>query len=305
MAGSSTREVITLQFGHYSNFVGTHWWNIQESSFCYDPSVSFQQEINHDVLFREGLTLLGDQTYTPRLLMFDLKGSLKNLPRYGTLYQTPSCSNEAAWSGKISVHEAEPEPKNEFQMDLEAEEPQTETIVTDSRTLDRDGRTLDPESSSSVTEDNRNPREKYYNLDEDISVWSDFLGTCLHPKSIQLVRDFMHEGSANPFNVFGYGQGIVKDEHFYDEFENSLHFFVEECDRLQGFQVYSLSFRKSAHSQTCQLFQRQRHETFIRGVLGCLGSQPAGMRLAAKVQEFVDIRFSHTAGSHAKLNHPA
>lgn len=243
MAGSSTREVITLQFGHYSNFVGTHWWNIQESSFCYDPSASFQQEINHDVLFREGLTLHGDQTFTPRLLMFDLKGSLKALPRYGTLYhRTPSNSYEPVWSGKISVHEADPEPKNEFQMDLEAGEPEAETAhaITDNRTLDHDNGTLDRDSSSGFTEDNKNPREKYYNLDEDISVWSDFLGTCLHPKSIQLVRDFVHEESANPFNVFGYGQGIMKDEHFYDEFENNLHFFVEECDRLQGFQVEPL-----------------------------------------------------------------
>ena len=243
MAGSSTREVITLQFGHYANFVGTHWWNIQESSFCYDPTVSFQQEINHDVLFREGLTLHGDQTFTPRVLMFDLKGSLKTLPQYGTLYQTPSYSSEAAWSGKMSVHKADPEPKNEFQMDLEAEEPEAETAVnyTDNRTLDRDSRTLDRDSSSGVTEDNKNSREKYYNLDKDISVWSDFLGTCLHPKSVQVVRDFLHEESANPFNVFGYGQGIIKDEHFYDEFENSLHFFVEECDRLQGFQVKHLT----------------------------------------------------------------
>lgn len=248
MAGSLTREVITLQFGHYANFVGTHLWNIQESSFCYDPSASFQQEINHDVLFREGLTLHGDQTFTPRVLMFDLKGSLKALPSYGTLYQTPSHSNEPAWSGNISVHEADPEPKNEFQMDLEAEEPEAEAAVTDYGTLDRDNRTLDRDYDSSFNEDNKNPREKYYNLDEDISVWSDFLGTCLHPKSIQLVRDFPHEASANPFNVFGYGQGLMKDKHFYDEFENGLHFFVEECDRLQGFQVKPLTFRKLLYS---------------------------------------------------------
>ena len=27
----SAREVITFQCGHYSNFIGTHWWNIQVS----------------------------------------------------------------------------------------------------------------------------------------------------------------------------------------------------------------------------------------------------------------------------------
>ena len=53
--GTQTPEIITLQIGHYANFVGTHWWNIQESSFVYDPEA--QVEINHAVLFREGETV--------------------------------------------------------------------------------------------------------------------------------------------------------------------------------------------------------------------------------------------------------
>ena len=240
MAGSSTREVITLQFGHYSNFVGTHWANIQESSFCYDPSSSSKKDISHDVLFREGLTLRGEQTYTPRLLIFDLKGSLRNLPRYGTLYKTTTYGNESLWSGNVSVHECKPEPKNEFLMDLEEElmEFQSDTnSVSDSETLDR------PSISSFTEEDKRPLRDKFYNLDQDISVWSDFLGTSLHPKSIQLIRDFCHGEGSNPFDVFGYGQHLAKEEHFFDEFENNLHFFVEECDSLQGFQVKQLKKR--------------------------------------------------------------
>lgn len=35
-----TREVITFQIGNYSNYVGTHWWNIQVSdSFVSDCSL--------------------------------------------------------------------------------------------------------------------------------------------------------------------------------------------------------------------------------------------------------------------------
>lgn len=51
----TTREICTLQFGHYSNFIGVHWWNIQEHGFSFnsdDPT-----EINNRVLYREGLTL--------------------------------------------------------------------------------------------------------------------------------------------------------------------------------------------------------------------------------------------------------
>lgn len=25
----NAREILTLQFGNYSNYIGTHWWNIQ------------------------------------------------------------------------------------------------------------------------------------------------------------------------------------------------------------------------------------------------------------------------------------
>lgn len=72
-----TREVITLQIGNYSNYVGAHWWNIQvshqlclkrkfvseknififvlkESGFSYDPEGP-RSEISNDVLFREGV----------------------------------------------------------------------------------------------------------------------------------------------------------------------------------------------------------------------------------------------------------
>lgn len=47
------REILTLQFGHYSNFVGTHLWNIQE--FTFDYNASTVSEINHDTFYREGL----------------------------------------------------------------------------------------------------------------------------------------------------------------------------------------------------------------------------------------------------------
>lgn len=39
-------EVVTFQLGHYSNFVGTHFWNLQESN-------STNTEIQHSFLFRE------------------------------------------------------------------------------------------------------------------------------------------------------------------------------------------------------------------------------------------------------------
>ena len=49
------REIIYIQAGQLSNFIGTHFWNAQESYFTYEEGDdSF---VDHDVSFREGQTL--------------------------------------------------------------------------------------------------------------------------------------------------------------------------------------------------------------------------------------------------------
>lgn len=219
---AAAREVISLQFGHYSNFVGTHLWNIQEASFDYDASGSKKSEVNHDCFFREGKTVNGDETYTPRLLLFDLKGSLRNLNVEGTLY--PSSSQSVEWPGEVTVHQSNVEPKNEFQMDIEEEE-----ILAN------------PTSATQEESEILSARNKVYNLDDHVSVWSDFAGTQYHPKSVNIIKEYMHEADHFAFDTFGYGQNLYINTDFRDEFENSLHFFVEECDQLQGFQVISRS----------------------------------------------------------------
>lgn len=86
-------EILTLQFGHRANHVCTHFWNAQESYFTYSsPSAgggadgaSSQQDlqqhreddispVDHDIHWRAGIGAAGEDTYTPRALIYDLKG---------------------------------------------------------------------------------------------------------------------------------------------------------------------------------------------------------------------------------------
>ncbi|KAG7219413.1 hypothetical protein INR49_006773 [Caranx melampygus] len=90
------REVLTLQLGHYANFVGTHWWNLQDASLSYDPETP-PGEIQSDVVFREGQTLGGHVTYTPRLIAMDLKGSLRTLRQEGSLYDGDRDTSAVTW----------------------------------------------------------------------------------------------------------------------------------------------------------------------------------------------------------------
>ena len=80
------KEIITLQLGTSSNYVGSHWWNIQESSFTYHDRDA-KAELDHDVLFREGHNFR-DTTFTPRLVFVDFSKNMGTLPLQGTLYNT-------------------------------------------------------------------------------------------------------------------------------------------------------------------------------------------------------------------------
>lgn len=75
-------EILTLQFGHRANHLCTHFWNAQESYFTYPASsLSEQQQhnddispVDHDIHWRAGIGPAGEDTYTPRSLIYDLKG---------------------------------------------------------------------------------------------------------------------------------------------------------------------------------------------------------------------------------------
>ena len=78
---------------------------------------------------------------------------------------------------------------------------------------------------------------KRYNLDEDVAVWSDFLRLHLHPRTVHIINDFCHASDFEPFDVHCFGQNVLRNRGFSSSIEDSLHYFVEECDSLQGFQV--------------------------------------------------------------------
>jgi hypothetical protein len=60
------REIITLQFGHAANHVGTHFWN----------SLQYDQDCNNSVLFTET-----PSSSTPRLIILDKKGAFGSLAK--------------------------------------------------------------------------------------------------------------------------------------------------------------------------------------------------------------------------------
>ncbi|XP_040491711.1 protein misato homolog 1 isoform X4 [Ursus maritimus] len=73
--------------------------------------------------------------------------------------------------------------------------------------------------------------------ESSIRVWSDFLRVHLHPRSICMIQKYNHDGEAGRLEAFGQGESILKEPRYLEELEDRLHFYVEECDYLQGFQI--------------------------------------------------------------------
>ncbi|XP_041253141.1 protein misato homolog 1 isoform X2 [Onychostruthus taczanowskii] len=70
-----------------------------------------------------------------------------------------------------------------------------------------------------------------------VRLWSDYLNVQLHPKSLYVIRQYLHDGDCGCLEAFGQGESLLQDPACVEELEDRLHFFVEECDYLQGFQV--------------------------------------------------------------------
>ncbi|XP_068778451.1 protein misato homolog 1 isoform X2 [Struthio camelus] len=195
---------VTLQLGHYAGCVGAHWWGLQEAA----PRQA--AELRAAVLLREAA---GREPPAPRLVALELKGAGTWPPTRPARSRTPGGGGETlprrarAAAALLPEVRAIPAPPF-FWPVLDAPPP-----------LSRLTAYQDVYSGGSV------------------QVWSDYLKVHLHPKSVFVIHQYNHDGDSGRLEAFGQGESLVQDPVCLEELEDRLHFFVEECDYLQGFQV--------------------------------------------------------------------
>ncbi|GFQ83791.1 protein misato homolog 1 [Trichonephila clavata] len=218
---SPAPEVVTIQAGNFSNFIGTHWWNIQESSFSYTPDSSIPLDINHDVMFREGLNLYGEVTYTPRLVLIDLQDNLTSIRKECPLYRTPNeDKKEPLWDGPVEVIKSQEVKKNPF---LDEFERLSE--------FSRDGMNVD---GNRIGEPSNS--QELYNFNKPTTAWCDFLKTNLHPRSLCLFQEANPSDEKSPLNLYSNGEEIYLKSG-KERIEDAVRRMCEECDNLQGFHL--------------------------------------------------------------------
>ncbi|XP_063041591.1 protein misato homolog 1 isoform X2 [Engraulis encrasicolus] len=159
----------------------------------------------------------------------DLKGSLLTLRQEGILYESEKDSSASSWEGEVVSHKHTPPTKNSFLQDLDKLDNGDILSEVNLHSAQQ------PNNSETVNSSIERAK-KTYSLEGSVKVWSDFLRLHLHPRTISVIHQYNHDGEAGRLEAFGQGEALCKGP-LLDELEDKLHFFTEECDYLQGFQV--------------------------------------------------------------------
>ncbi|KAG0264406.1 mtDNA inheritance, partitioning of the mitochondrial organelle [Mortierella polycephala] len=214
-------EIVTLQFGHYANHVGTHFWNTQEAHFNYqqpgDDEEPAPELVNHDRIYRVGMTTRGIDTFTPRALIYDLKGGFGSIKKH-QLYESNETQDsyqqqyDQTWDpSKMETFQEEEYARSAYQQHLQDEEM---------------GASLASEAGEDDVELN------------EVRTWSDFNRVYFHPKSMVTISGYQMDSEFMPFDVFSYGRtAFLETEKEKESYDENFRLFTEECDQLQGFQV--------------------------------------------------------------------
>lgn len=194
-------EIITLQFGQRSNYLATHFWNAQESYFSY--SVREEPLVDPNVHFRAGIGADSVETFTPRTVIYDLKGGFGSLRRINALY--------------------------------DVQETPTATRLWDGSTLTQQQQPIEPSPYQTLL-DQGLPTHQLH--DHDVKYWSDYNRVFYHPRSAVQLNEYELNSQLMPFENWSAGEELFRDlDKEFDLLDRDVRPFAEECDQMQGLQL--------------------------------------------------------------------
>eukprot|EP01028_Stygiella_incarcerata_P009030 TRINITY_DN4114_c0_g1_i1.p1 TRINITY_DN4114_c0_g1~~TRINITY_DN4114_c0_g1_i1.p1 ORF type:complete len:605 (+),score=169.75 TRINITY_DN4114_c0_g1_i1:111-1925(+) len=242
------REVLTLQFGSFSNFIGSHFWNSQRA-LSMGLSASGQDEIDPRLLFKFGKTVLDETTFNPRLIIFSAKGSLGNAFSRRGMQHPQTLRGEdpdaldwpSAQSQSIQVSgfpfrlEELQSAKSHIAKHVDEDENEDEDEDGEDEDGEKEKRTGEHYRQDAQHEEPEDARTGTGVEEEEPVHFTDFLSVHLHPKSILEIGEGI--ASADEFWSFCEGYALHSGD-VVDEYEERMHFFLEDCDHLQGVNIF-------------------------------------------------------------------
>eukprot|EP00928_Gymnodinium_smaydae_P030882 TRINITY_DN22831_c0_g1_i1.p1 TRINITY_DN22831_c0_g1~~TRINITY_DN22831_c0_g1_i1.p1 ORF type:complete len:392 (+),score=67.25 TRINITY_DN22831_c0_g1_i1:124-1299(+) len=266
-------EVLTLQFGHFANHVGAHYWNFQDEEASQDsPSAAATRggdpvpEVDFARLYAEFSGRCGPQ-WCPRLIVVDKKGAL-GACRTSDTYVAASASSAARADAqavdsrpmafgdnsgmgfKLENFESEAWALHPFQQDLELEEQHAEVAWADGaanadwQMADYDEQDCDDDfEQGGVTATNQvvapavpsvMQTAAAYDFGHTVRTWTDYLKIRLRDSSVRELQSCAH--GTSPFSTFFDGIEL-RDHEDVEEVLDRMRRQVELCDQLDAVHV--------------------------------------------------------------------
>jgi len=198
----SVNEITTLQFGNYSNYISTHYWNSHLKRLLEKENLTEDNQNYLNKLFRESAS--SRNRYVPRTICFDIKTKLQSLKKDGSFEMQDQQTPELVGEEENVVMYSEPSyKKNDFLKQVQSGEFEAD-------------------------------KKNHCDFESEVKCWSDYMMFELDDHSIQLLTETYKDG--DDFSFFALGQNEY--DSLLDDFEDNLHFWAEECDYMEGFQVF-------------------------------------------------------------------
>lgn len=163
--------------------------------------------MDHDIHFRAGVGIDGRDTYTPRTLIYDLKGGFGSLRKLNALYDDTTAQHvqdAALWrSTPVAQRQSTISPAV-YQQDLDLGLPTNQIRK------------------------------------EDVKFWSDYNRVFYHPRSAIQLSEYSVNSSIAPFESWTAGEELWVDvDREADLLDRDVRLFAEEADQMHGFQIFT------------------------------------------------------------------
>ncbi|CAD6884273.1 unnamed protein product [Tilletia controversa] len=204
------KEQLFLTFGSFAAHVQTHFWNAQESYFDYghpdtdeDVAQPLPPLVDHDVCFRAGLGVRGEETYLPRTLLFDLREEFGTLRNVNRLYDALGGEDEgdedvarqivndgsiATWGHSVDVLYTGPRiPQSRYQHELDNgddDDDRSDLSASDHEEDRPSDRKQDDPSHSSTKVTPASTSKSVRRGKTARRYWSDYARVPFHPRSL-------------------------------------------------------------------------------------------------------------------------
>ncbi|EFA78694.1 hypothetical protein PPL_08155 [Heterostelium album PN500] len=266
---STNSSIITLQVGTFSNFIGTHYWNIQNDNYNYSINNKLEFEINPSLLFRASNNRDDNTKYTPRVLVFDYADNFGAMNKDGVVYR----------------HNQNNKQQQQQQQNNYNNNSNNNNVVRyETKPIGSPINIDDPEQDNRLS---------------NFEFWSDYLQTDLTSNNIVTLSQVNQNNNISG-KLFSDGIDLLEQSNeILDHYQDNLRRMMEECDLMIGFQCFTDV--DGIWGGVCSSLYEHLHDEYGSRPIVTFATTPHSSSISSLMESAIDERIYNSAHTIANI----